>query len=99
MSYIFIAPDVVYSRYRVAGVVEFSYRSFETKTGDNVTSSQEYWTQAYQANLSGHVLDSRLMTFVASAGYRVHTYITSGSDISSVNYSIHTNFFPDMKVS
>ncbi|MEK6697745.1 MAG: hypothetical protein AABZ10_01755 [Nitrospirota bacterium] len=94
---IFILPGSALSQYRISGVVEFTYRNLETKTGNSV-SSNPYWTQTYRANLQGDVLDPRFMTFSGGAGYSVYTYKNAGNS-SIVDYNLNTSFFPGMKVS
>jgi hypothetical protein len=94
---IFFWPSRAISQYRVSGVVEFTYRNLETKTGNSVTSDI-YWTQTYRANLQGDLFDPRFMRFSGGAGYSVYTY-KNASDSTMVDYNLNTAFFPGMKVS
>lgn len=85
------------SAYRVSGVVEFTYRSYETKTG-NAVSSDRYWIQFYRADLSTHVWDPRFMRFYAGIGYTAISH-HSGVGTDNLNYNVNTTFFPAMKIS
>lgn len=83
--------------YRVSGVVDFTYRAYETKSGDG-RSSSEYWTQNYQTGLAGFVWDPRFMLFSSSIGYSIYTS-DAGSDSDALNYSLSANFFPGRIIS
>lgn len=83
--------------YRVYGVVDFTVRSYDTKTGDSRTSTF-YWTQNYQANLAGTVWDPRFLQFNAGLGYQIYDADT-GSDSDSLNYRLSTIFFPGRRAS
>lgn len=83
--------------YKVSGVVDFTYRNYGTKTGDNWSRS-DYWVQHYQANLGGFVWDPRFLLFSSGVGYEVYT-TNAGSDSDALNYSLSTSFFPGRMVS
>ena len=95
---IFAWPGKAVSQYRVSGVVEFAYRSLETKIGNSTTSSEQYWTQTYRSNLQGDLFDPRFMRFSGGIGYSVYTY-KNAPDSNTLDYNFNTTFFPGMKVS
>ena len=85
------------AQYNVSGVVEFSYRSYETKTGDAKYSSSQF-SQNYRANISSFVLDPRLLLFDAGIGYMIVSP-TNAPDYDLLNYNLNLHFFTGMKVS
>lgn len=92
LTIIIIAPSAAVAQYRVSGLVEFSYRDYEVKTGDSKTSDV-YWTQTYRANLSGPFLDPRFLLFNAGVGYNVIEY-KGGADSTALDYALSSSFFP-----
>ena len=83
--------------YTVSGVVEFSYRDYETKVG-GIRTHDYSWTQNYSAALQDYLFDPRVMKFRTSIGYSViskksHPYS------SGLTYDLAADFFPGMKVS
>ncbi len=83
--------------YNVSGVVEFTYRGYETRSGDDKISHHT-WTQLYEAGISGDFLDPRLMKFTGQAGYTIYS-MSDGPDSRMLNYSLNTHFFPGTKIS
>src|SRR5574337_74576 len=85
------------SAYNISGMVDLSYRGYETTSG-NFKSSYHTWTESAQTSLSGHILDPRLMKFNAGVGYSVFTF-SNGPDSRMLNYNVNASFFQGMKVS
>ena len=97
-AFILVIPDVAVSRYRVSGVVEFTFRDQTTKTGKATVFDQQYFTQYYRVNLQGPVWDPRFMRFSGGVGYNVYSY-RGQADSDTVDYDLYTSFFPGMKIS
>ena len=95
---IVLLPEPAFPRYRVSGVVEFSYRGTTTETGDTKISSNTYWTQYYRANLHGDVLDPRFLRFTGGVGYSKNSY-KNGSETDTLDYTIQTSLLSGLKVS
>lgn len=91
-------PSQAAAQYRVSGVVEFSYRDYQTKTGDLVASQEQYWSQLYRVNLDGPFLDPRFMRFSGGVGYSLLTY-KDNPDRDTLDYFLNATFFPGMKIS
>lgn len=86
------------SAYRVSGVVEFSYRNYNTKTG-GISTSSGYWLQTYQLSLSDYVWDPRFLLYSASVGYNVTSGIEGTVDNKNLSYNLSTSFFPGRAIS
>lgn len=95
---IVLLPEPAFPRYRVSGVVEFSYRGTTTETGDTKISSNTYWTQYYRLNLHGDVLDPRFLRFTGGVGYAKNSY-KDGSETDTLDYTIQTSLLSGLKVS
>lgn len=99
-SFVILAWPVLGEAYNVSGVVEFSYRNYETKIG-NSRSSQSTFTQNYQANIQNYLFDPRVLQFSAGIGYAVYNTkqnSTPGQDSSTLNYNLNASFFPQSKI-
>ncbi len=83
--------------YNVSGIVEFSYRNYETKTG-SARSSDQQWSQYYKANLQNYFLDPRAIQYTLGIGYRVDDS-AHGQGSKSLDYNFSTSLFPGMKYS
>ena len=97
-AFILVIPDVAVSKYRVSGVVEFTFRDQTTKTGEATVFDQQYFTQYYRVNLQGPVWDPRFMRFSGGVGYNVYSY-RGQADSDTVDYDLYTSFFSGMKIS
>ncbi len=99
-SFVILAWPVLGEAYNVSGVVEFSYRNYETKIG-NSRSSQSTFTQNYQANIQDYLFDPRFLQFSAGIGYAVYNTkqnSTPSQDSSTLNYNLNASFFPQSKI-
>lgn len=84
-----------FAQYQVSGIVEFSYRDYETKIGNDKTSSSSF-TQYYRANLTNYIFDPRFLQLTAGVGYNVTS--SKGGDNSTLDYDIVASFFPGQKI-
>ena len=91
-------PVQASAQYRISGIVEFSYRDFQTKTNGVVASQEQYWSQLYRVNLDGPFLDPRFMRISGGVGYSLLTY-KDGPDRDTLDYFLNAAFFPGMKIS
>lgn len=85
------------ARYSVNGLVEFTYRAYETKIG-NTRSSSSSFTQSYHANLSTDLWDPRFLQVSAGINYG-RTNSKGGATSDTLGYNVNMLFFPRMKVS
>ncbi|MEK6742625.1 MAG: hypothetical protein AABZ15_03395 [Nitrospirota bacterium] len=92
-----ISPGRVHAQYTVNGVVEFTYRHYETKIGDQHSSSSSF-SQTYRAALSSFLFDPRFLRYTAGVGYNT-VKVNNGSDSSSLDYNLAASFFPARKIS
>lgn len=92
-----IFPGQAHAQYNVTGVVEFTYRHYETKIGDQHSSSSSF-SQTYRAALSSFLFDPRFLRYTAGVGYNT-VKINNGTDSSSLDYSLSASFFPARKIS
>lgn len=83
--------------YTVSGLVEFSYRNYETKIGSVKTSSSDF-VQNYQANISTFIWDPRFLQFNGGVGYQIHKRNDS-ADFDSLNYNANLAFFQGRMIS
>ena len=88
---------VASAQYKVSGIVEFTYRNYENKVGDQQYSNNQF-QQTYRANLSSFLIDPRLLLFDAGIGYSIITP-SNAPDYHMLNYDLNMRFFPGMKVS
>ncbi len=94
---LFVLPAESSARYRISGLVEFNYRTLETKIGNN-TTTDAYWSQQYRGDFQGDVIDPRFMQLRAGVGYTIYTYRTA-NDSTLLTYNIASTFLPGMKIS
>lgn len=94
---ILLLPGEAAARYNVSGVVEFSYRNYETEIGSDKISDN-YFTQTYRANIGSFLWDPRFAVFNGGIGYNLISN-GNGSDSRNLSYNLSTSFFPGMKIS
>ncbi len=83
--------------YTVSGLVEFAYRDYETKVGQQKTSWSEF-VQSYSISAETFVFDPRLVVVRGGIGYAITTH--SGSANTDVlSYNVAADFFTGMKYS
>lgn len=93
---VFLAPTLAHA-YTVSGVVDFTYTSYQIRTG-NVTISNTTFNEHYQANVNGFIFDPRFLRLTAGVGYN-RTHSKTNSDYNSMNYNVNASFFPGRMVS
>ncbi len=98
--FVILAWPVPGEAYNVSGVVEFSYRNYETKIGSTRTS-QSTFIQNYHVNLQDYLFDPRFLQFSAGIGYAVYNTkqnTAPSQDSSTLNYNLNASFFPQSKI-
>lgn len=89
------------AQYRISGLVDFSYRHYESIIGDQKTSDEQF-NQLYKAGLSNYLWDPRFLRFSGDVAYNLTSSSANnndGQDMRSLNYNLYTSFFPGMKIS
>lgn len=86
------------AQYRVSGIVDFSYRNYESRSGNGPVFTDSTFLQNYQTALQGYVWDPRFLDFSAGVGYSIVSN-NNGNDSTMLTYNLNANFFPGMRVS
>ena len=84
--------------YNVSGVVDFSYRGYETSRDGKKITSNNFFVQHYELNLASPVWDPRFLRLNTGVGY---TIIKSkySDDSNLLTYDLRGSFFPGRAVS
>ena len=77
--------------------VEFSYKDYETKSGD-IKTTDSTWIQNYRLNMASFIWDPRFLVFNAGTSYSIYSNKNS-SDSKALNYTLGLSFFPGRKIS
>ncbi len=78
--------------YSVSGLVEFSYRDYETKIGQQQTSWSEF-VQNYRVSADTFVYDPRFLIVRGGVGYAINSR-SGGEKTNTLSYDLTTFFFP-----
>ncbi len=84
-------PSTVHA-YSVSGVVEFSYADLTRRSG-NSEYTESYSVQNYSINVGSYILDPRLLTYSASAGYMFYSSDIR-NDAKNLTYSLTASLLP-----
>ena len=93
---VLLFSEMAFAQYQVSGLVEFSYRDYETKIG-NSRSSAQYFTQTYRANYTNYIFDPRFLHLSAGVGYNMIKG-NGGFENNTLDYDLMASFFPGQKL-
>lgn len=92
--------DKAFARYRVSGLIEFSYQDDEVRSRGITTSSRSSFSQLYGLNFSSPVMDPRFMLLRASIQDTITSFNGDANpDQDLLTYDLGMTLFPGLRVS